>query len=802
MLRNFFIVAIRNMARAKGFAFINIAGLAIGMAATVLIMLYVTDELSYDKYHEKSDRIYRLSRAWVNQDGETNLHLGNVAPPFAPLLESDFEGTILNAVRFLNDNPLITYEDTKIEEDRVFFSEQDVFEVFSWEMIAGDPQTALKEPASIVMTESTARKYFGEEDPIGKQVNYNNLMEMKVTGVTKDVPLNSHFQWDMLVSFQTVEDFFGLENLMQNWGSNNYTTYLLLPENYDYKEMQAQFPDFLDRHQTHGERKPSEGNYLTLWPLTSIHLHSHLDSEVEPNGNIVYIYVYSIIALFILAIACINFMNLSTARSAKRAREVGLRKVMGAYRISLIRQFIIESIFFAVLGMILAVIIVVLSLPAFNVFIGKELSLSMNGNGQVGFYLLVITLIVGIVAGSYPAFYLSSFRPAVILKGERKSSKKKFTFRSLLVIIQFMISITLIIGVGIVQNQISYMQSKELGFNESNMLILPVNDEIYGNYESLKQQFEAQPGIESVSLSSIIPSGRLLDSQGTMAEVDGEMKNINFRVADVHIDHGFLDNLGVKFASGRNFDQERASDSTEAFIINHSAAEAIGWESDDAAVGKKFNYGGRSGLIIGIVEDFHFESLHQEIAPIVFLITAGRSRSMAIRIVEDRRDETLGYLQEQWTYLRPGFPFDFFEIDQRFDAQYQNEERLSTAITIFSMLAIAIASLGLFGLSSFIAELRIKEIGIRKVMGATIPQLLYLLTSGFTVLVLISFLIAAPLAYWVMTKWLGNFAYTDQIHVTPFIVSIGLALLIAWATVSYQTIKAAMTNPVNSLRYE
>jgi len=802
MLRNYFVVAFRNMKRNKGYTFINITGLAIGMAATLLIILFVNDELSYDRYHENADRIYRVTRAWMNEDGETSLHLGQVAPPFAPLLESDFEGTILNAVRFLNDDPLIIYGDTKIEEDRVFFVEEDVFDVFSWQMISGDPKTALAEPGSIVMTESTARKYFGNNDPIDKIINYNNFVDLKVTGITKDVPMNSHFKWDMLVSFKTIENFFGRENMMQNWGSNNYSTFLLLPEGYDYMELQAQLPDFLDRHQTVGERMPSEGNRLTLWPLTSIHLHSHLDSEVEANGNILYIYVYSIIALFILAIACINFMNLSTAQSIKRAKEVGLRKVLGAYRVALIRQFIIESVLFAILGMITAVVLVLLTLSSFNTFIDKSLSLSFGTDGLTLIILLGITILVGVLAGSYPAFYLSSFKPASILKGGGKSTQSKFNLRSILVILQFAISITLIIGVGIVQHQIAFMQNKELGFNKENLLVLPANSEIHDNFEALQQRFEAQPGIKTVSLSSRMPSGRLLDSQGTQAEVDGEMKRVRFRVADIHVDHTFLDKLEVSFAAGRNFDVERASDSTQAFILNAAAVKAIGWDSAEGSIGKKFMYGGRSGQVIGVVEDFHFESLHQEIAPIVFLVTGGRSRNVAMRIDPERKEETLAYLQEQWSYLRPGFPFDYYFVDDRLAENYDNEQRLNTLVKLFSMLAIIIASLGLFGLSSFISEMRIKEIGIRKVMGATIPQILVLLTKGFTVLVAIAFIVAAPLAYLVMESWLTNFAYAASIPMWPFIMAILIAIFIAWTTVSYQTIKAAISNPINSLRYE
>lgn len=804
MLYNYLKIAFRNILKHKGYSFINIFSLAIGMAATILISLFVYDELSYDTYHKNADRIVRVTRAWVNQDGETSLHLGNVAPPFSPLIENDFPEVIQHGVRFLNDDPLITYGETQIEEERVFLVDGDVFEVFTWPLIQGDPTTALVEPNSIVLTETTARKYFGNEDPLGKMINYDNLTEMKVTGIAKDVPLNSHFRWDMLASLSTYEAMVGVENLMQNFGSNNYTTYFLLPEGYDYMELQAQMGDFLDRHLqvSSNGTKPSQYNYLTLWPITDIHLYSHLDSEVEANGDINNVYIYTIIAIFILVIACINFMNLSTARSARRAQEVGLRKVMGAYRITLFRQFIVESILFAFIGMLFSIAIVALALPIFNDFIGKGLALGSTYLSYVVVLMVAITLIVGLVAGSYPAVYLSSFEPATILKNKGKKAGRTINLRSVLVVVQFTISIALIIGVGIVQNQIEYMRTKSLGFDKENMVVLPINDAIFENYENLKQQFEAQPGIESVSLSSRIPSGRLLDSQGTVAEVDGEMKSISFRVADIHVDHEFLENFGMKLAAGRYFDRNRASDSTEAFILNEAAVRAIGWSSSEEAIDKKMNYGSRTGAVVGVVDDFHFESLHQEIAPMIFLVTSGRARSMAFRIDPERREDVMSYLQEQWSFLRPGFPFSNYMVSDRYSDQYANEDRLGVIVQVFSVLAVFIAAMGLFGLSSFIAERRLKEVGVRKVMGASAVQMVTLLSRGITLMVLLSFVIAGPLAYFIMDMWLANFAYKSAIPFGPFVIGITFAISVAWLTVSYQTLKASLTNPAETLRYE
>ncbi|MTI22354.1 ABC transporter permease [Fulvivirga sp. RKSG066] len=807
MLKNYIKIAFRTIAKQRAYAFINIFGLAVGMAATILILLFVQDELSYDEYHTKSDQIYRVSREWLNAEGETSLHLGHCAPPFGPLLQNDFEGIIEEAVRIGSAySPLIVYENKRIEENKFYLADANVFKVFSWDLIEGDPETALVEPGTVVLTESSAKKYFGEENAMGKELMFNNFgmsFPLKVTGITKDVPLNSHFTWDIMGSFATIERAFGRENMMQNWGSNNYATYLLLPKGYNPAELEIQFGGFFDKHMQMNEgRKPSETNRLHLMPITDIHLHSHLDSEIEPNGDIAYIYIYGAIAIFTLIIACINFMNLATARSTKRAKEVGLRKVMGAYRSALIRQFMMESIIFAILGLVVGLGLVFLVLPYFNEFIGKQLSLDFIGNNFIFLLMVGVVLFVGLVAGSYPALFLSKFQAASVLKGAHKSTGQKFNLRSALVVLQFFISIALITSVGIVQGQLDYMRTKNLGFNQNHTMVLPSSDTIYNHFETLKTRFERQPGIKSVTLASRVPSGRLLDSQGASAEVDGDMRNLTFRIADVHIDHTYLSSLEVEFVAGRDFDPNLASDSLEAFVINEATVRGVGWDSAEEAIGKSFRYGNRNGQIIGVVKDFHFESLHQSIAPIAFLITNGRARSVIVKYDIGKKDEVESYLKEQWSYLREGFPFDFYELSDRFSNQYESEDRLAKVVTWFSLLAVFIAALGLFGLASFITERRIKEIGIRKVMGATVLQVLVLLTRGFTFLVLIALVLAGPVAYFGMESWLDNFAYQGPIKPWPFIVAGGFALVVAWLTVSFQTIRAARSNPADSLRYE
>ncbi len=805
MLLNYFKVAYRNLIRNKVFSIVNISGLAFGMAACILISLYILDELSYDTYHENSERIYRISREFLNDDGVTNLHLGQIAPPFGPLIDGDFEGIVEYSVRMLpSGGSLISYEDIHLEQEGVFFAEPTLFDIFSFEVLKGDKSTMLTEPNSVVISESFAEIYFKGVDPIGKTMQYDDMLDLKVTGITADVPRNSHFHFDCLISFITVENYFGRENLMSNWGSNNYATYILLKEGYDPDELEAEFPEFLNRHihSDNSDIKASDWTSLNLWPLTSIHLHSHLDTELETNGNITFVIIYGAIALFILLIACINFMNLSTARSLKRSKEVGLRKVMGAYRFNLFNQFMAESVIYSFLAVIIAMILSALVLPYFNNFVEKNLALSLLLQPKQLMVLILIVLMSGFVAGSYPAIFLSSFHPVKVIKGTLSDKKSTLSFRYLLVIFQFLISIVLIIGVGVINDQLEYVKSKELGFDRENILVLPASDEIFNKYELVKSRLLEHPGITEVAMTSRVPSGRLLDSNSTKAEVNGELKPIPFRVADIHVDHDFLNVLGANILAGRNFDEKRASDSVGAYILNATAVKEIGWSSAEDAIDREFHYGNTAGRVIGIVQDFHFESLHQEIAPMIFLITSGRRTSVMIKFQDTDKNEVFEFLKNEWAALRPNYPFTYYFIAENFDNQYNSEDRLSKLIQYFSGLAILIAVLGLFGLASFSTEQRTKEIGIRKVMGASVTDILLLLNTTFLRLVLIAFVISIPLAWWGMNKWLGTFAYHTNVKIVTLLVSGIIAFLIAVLTVSYRTWRSANTNPAVTLKYE
>lgn len=815
MLKNYFKIALRNLAKSPGYSFINIFGLALGITAFLLILLFITDELSYDKYHENSDQIHRVSREWKNMDGETSLHLGHVAPPFAELIREEFPDDVLHSVRFFDSSPLISHGEKHFVQERFFFADPDIFEVFSWKGVDGDLSTALESPDGIILTESMAQLYFGDENPMGKAIDFSYRgfdFVYQVKGIVEDVPDNSHFRFDFLASMDNVTEFYGgYEQMMQNFGSNNFSTYLLLSEKTDPNVLEANLASVINKAFPAEMFPPGmleEGTLasdfmkLHLMPVTDIHLHSHLDSEIEPNGNIEYIYIYTAVAIFILLIACINFMNLSTARSAKRANEVGLRKVMGAYRSSLVKQFMGESFLLSFLALILGVVFVEALLPYFSDFVDKDLGINYLADFKWFLSLLGIVAFIGLVAGSYPALFLSSFQPATVLKGSFKTKGVHEWFRSGLVVTQFAISITLIASMGIVYNQLEYVQSKELGFDKENIAVVTVNPEIEENYINIRNRLLRQPGVIDVSMQSRVPSGRLLDSQGGQAEINGELIDISFRIADIHVSHNFTELFGLEIVAGRTFDINLASDSTEAFVLNESSVSRLGYTSPEDAIGKQFNYGGRQGFITGVVKDFHFESLHQSIAPIVFVVSSGRNNSIAIKFRDSYRDQTIAFVEDQWATYMPNFPFTYTLIEDSFYEQYEGERVLGQVFAYFALLAIIIAALGLFGLASFTIQQKVKEIGIRKVLGASVSQIVILLSTNFAKLILIAFLVATPVAYFSMKQWLQNFAYYQPVSARIFLIGGGIALVIALLTISYQAIKSALLNPAHTLNNE
>ena len=808
MFINYLKILIRNTRKNPLYMSINVFGLAVGMAVSILILLFVQHELSYDKYHANADRIYRVSRAWFNPDGEVSLHLGHAAAPFGPLIKADYGDDVAAAGRFFHYAPLVKYQNNAFVEENFFFADPEVFDIFSFKILEGDSKEALANSDGLVITESMSQKYFGQENPIGKDLTLDIEGQdavFQVRALMEDMPDNSHFHADFIASMAPVIAFYGGQDaFMKNYGGNNFSTYLLLSEGVDYKSLEAKLPNLIDKYM--GESQSgvpmSKGTQLNLWPVTDVHLYSNLDSEMEPNGNIDYVYIYLAVALFILLIACINFMNLSTARSSMRSMEVGLRKVMGADKSRLIRQFMGESFMLTSISMIFALILVYLFLPTFSNFTDKELSLNFLNNPEYVVGIVGLIAFVGLISGSYPALFLSGFSPSKVLKGAFKAGKGHENFRSVLVVGQFAISVVLIVAVLVVVGQLDYMQSKDLGFEKEDIVVLPTSPAILGNYLILKDRLERHQGIQAVSMSSRVPSGRLLDNQGSTAEINGEMTQLNLRIADVHVAHNFLDTYGIPIVAGRDFDYNLASDSTEAFILNEAAIREIGWESPEEAVGKKFLYGERRGFVTGVMKNFHFESLHQPIVPIVFMIPQDRNNQVSVKIDAANKEQTLAYLKEEWAALRPGFPFEPIFVDEGFNQQYESEQRVKTIFTFFSALAILISVLGLLGLTTFATEQRTREIGIRKVMGAETGNILILLGKDFMKLVMVGFLIAVPISWFGMDSWLEDFAYKIGISWTVFLWAGLIAGVIAAATVMLQSLKAALANPVKSIKNE
>ncbi|MFC2161251.1 ABC transporter permease [Acidobacteriota bacterium] len=801
MLKSYLKTTLRNIKKHLGYSFINIMGLAIGMACCILILLFVFDELSYDKFNTDHDRIYRVTRKWLNEDGVVSLHLGQVAPPIGPLLKNDFP-EILHAVRIIGaDGLLVGRNGNFFEEPRFFFAEESFFNVFTHEMIVGDPATALQDPMTIVITQEMAQKYFGSENPLGQPITVKAdpiKVDMTVTGVIKTMPHNSHFHADIIGSFKTYEAVVGEEE-MRNWSSNNYGTYLLLEENYDISQLENQLDPFIDRHMSVGR---SEQTKLQLQKLTDIHLRSHLDSEIEANSDIIYVYIFSIIAFFVLLIACINFVNLATARSSGRAKEVGLRKVVGAQRSQLIRQFLGESILTAVLSLLIAIALVILILPKFNQFVGRSLSFNLVSNLLLAILLFLFALSVGILSGIYPALFLSAFKPVRILKGKLDSGKKGLSFRTVLVVFQFSISIILIICINVVSKQLSYMQTRNLGFEKEHVVVLPGSPAISENLDSFKSRLLLNPSILSISAAKRVPSGRLLDSSGASVLSGETSQPITFRIALLRVDHDYIPTFKMEMAAGRNFSREIRTDSSQAFILNETAIKGIGWKTPEEAIDQGFKYGNRSGQIIGVVKDFHFESLHQEISPVVMLLSTSDLNQISIRINSLNIPQTMAHLQDVWSEMRPEYPFSYYFIDENFDQLYRSEENLSRIFSYFAFLSIFIGCLGLFGLASYTAEQRTKEIAVRKVLGASLANLVVLLSKEFSKWVLMANVIAWPIGYIVMSRWIQSFAYRSGITIGTFLLAGILAWAIAFITVSYQTIKASLADPVSSLKYE
>jgi putative ABC transport system permease protein len=811
MIRNYLKIAWRNLMKYKVISFINLFGLTVGITCCLLITIYIVNELSYDRYNKNGENVYRVTRSFNNSEGIVSLNLSTVSPPFGYYFPTDFP-EIKKMTRLLNNGTTpFKYKDKLINEPNVYFADENLFSVFTLQVLKGNPGTALKDPFSVMLSEEVAKKYFGTEDPMNKVIKANNQFDVKVTGVYKEFPANSHMHPGVLVSFNTLKDpaIYGEENLRTNWGNNSFFTFLLLPDHYDVNRMIAQFPAFVDRrmdHKNYNGNLPSKYTKLGLQKLTDIHLYSHTDYEAEPNGDIRRVYIFSIIGLFILVIACINYMNLSTARSALRAREIGIRKVIGARKKEIIAQFLSESVLISWAAILISFILLYLTLPWLNSISKQELSVDILLKWQILIPLFLAPFVVGILSGLYPALFMSSFQPVKTLKGLFKAGSGNISFRKVLVVTQFSISIILIITTVIVFQQLQYMQKTSLGYDKEHLITLPYYNDINTSYESFRNELMQNPDIRNVARSSRIPTGRLLDAMGASAYIGDSLRPVTADIKYVATDYDFIPTYGVHVVAGRNFSRAFGTD-TSNFILNEAAVRAIGWKNPEDAVGRNFKYGSFMGKIIGVIGDFHFESLHQKIVPIILLNPATSANqsffnSFSLKASGNNMASTLATIEKTWRKYLPEIPYQYTFLDENFANLYESEQRQGTIFTAFACIAIFIACLGLFGLSAFSISQRVKEIGVRIVLGAKVNSIVTLLSRDFLKLVMIAAIIAFPVAWYAMTHWLEDFAYRVNIHWWVFGLAAILALLVALATVSFHAIRAALANPVNSLRSE
>lgn len=802
MFKNYFKIAWRNLRKNKLFSFINILGLSIGIELCFIIMLYVQDELSYDKFNKNADNIARIVFHANINGGEINESV--VMAPVAQTMKKDFP-EVQDATRLARYGaPKVTYKDKTFKDDQLTLVDPNFFSIFTLPMIKGDAKTALLQPHTVVITKKIAEKYFGKEEAIGKILSFNNTDSYKVTGIIENVPANSHFHFDMFGSIT------GWDQInSDSWLISNTYTYLLLKPGANYKEIEAKFPAMVAKYmgpqiqQQMGlslEQFRTKGNSLgfALQPLTSIHLYSHTNNEFEPGGNATYVYIFAGIAIFMLIVACINFINLSTAGASKRAKEVGIRKVAGSLRLQLISQFLSESILISLIALIIAIVLVQSALPAFNEISGKQLSLNI----QPLLAFIVLGLLVGVVAGIYPAFYLSSFKPITVLKGKLTGNNKSFGLRSGLVVFQFFISVGLIIGTIVVYQQMKFIQNKDLGYNKDKLITIP-NSYVLGKNEAVfKQQMLQDPRIVNATMSWYKPAGPS-NYNNALAYPQGN-DNLIVNGVDYHVDDQYIPTLGMQMITGRNFFKDFATDSS-GIILNETAVKALGWNNANALDKIVIRQNSDKGTnfpfhVIGVVKNFNFKSLHEAISPL--FMTLQPEGGLIFKIKTTDVAGVITTIKKQWETYNTGEPFTYNFMDDLYNKTYSAEQKTGTILNIFSVLTIFVACLGLFGLATYTAEQRTKEIGIRKVLGASVSQVTQMLSKEFIKLVLIASLIAFPVAWWAMNKWLQSFAYRVNISWWMFAVAGLVALLIALITVSFQAIKAAIANPAKSLRTE
>jgi len=806
MLKNYLKIAYRHIARNKFYSAINIIGLAIGITCALLIGLYVQHQYSYDSFHKDSDRIYRVESMFTVQGKLDKFAL--TAFPLVHTMKAEIP-EIEEATRLqFMQNRLFKHGENNIYEDDAYLADSTFFDIFSYEFIHGDPKTALSEPFTAVLTESFADKLFGDIHPIGETIVGGNGLTFRVTGVIEDVPDNSHVQFQLLTSMTTLRELIGVEQYNSTatngfWNISVYS-YIRLNDKTNPQAVMDKFQQFYDKYMKELGDRINTSMTIRLTPVRDTHFIGDLQYDF-PTGNTSYTLIFIFVAIFILLIACINYMNLATARSMNRAREVGIRKVAGAPKGLLIRQFLSESVFLSFISLIIAVIAAYILIPTFSHISGVDISFNIGQNPLLLIYILIATIIVGLISGSYPSFYLSSFKPVTVLKGKLKSGKGSGGLRKVLVLIQFSITIIMLIGTFAVSNQLSYIQKKDLGFDKEDVLVLTLQDtSAVRNMEAVRDAMGNHPDILSSAITTSVPgrmTGKLI--MRVEAEDGFTEKPLNLFVTDTK----FIDLMGMEIVEGRNFSDSLATDREKAVIINEAAAKEMNWS--DGALGKRIYLGLRddgtaffSGEVVGVVKDFNYQSLHNKVAPITIFTTDFPKTSVVIKYNPENIQDVLTYVRETWQDFMPEFPFEYEFLDDVLNEFYIPEQKLAKIFTIFAVISILIACLGLFGLASYTTEQRTREIGIRKVLGATSQTIVMLLSKTFTKWVLLANIIAWPVAYFALKSWLENFAYRTQLSVLTFILSGLIALAIAILTVLYQSLKASRTNPSITLKYE
>jgi putative ABC transport system permease protein len=773
----------------------------LGITFFILIMLYIQYELSFDRNNHNARRIYRVAKELPpghTHGGKTMMV--NTTPPLAPTLMAEFP-EVESAARFCRRrNVLLTHDKNHFLEEEVFFTDPQVFDIFSISLVAGNPQTALADPYSIILSQKTAAKYFGSGDPIGKILRYGDSLELKVTGILKNMPRNSHFIMDLIVPFETLGTISNLD--LNSWDNNFCATYLLMAKGLSPDILEPKIPELYRKH-ANQENWPGGRRYARpfLQSLTSIHLHSDLDGELAPNNDIKNIYLFSTIAMLILIIACINYMNLTTACSAQRGKEVAVRKVVGAQRHQLIKQFYGESMIFTLIALAVSLVLICFLLPAFNAFVERDLSLSLLNNPVLILGVIMVAGFVGLLSGSYPALLISSFLPVFGLKRQILRGQRGRALRNTMVIFQFTVSIGLIICTIVVQQQLGFIKNQEVGYDKDQIVVIRLHDQnVKKRIDALKSELKTNPDVIAVTATDTLPNNIQSEIGPKWPGMPEDYGNFDIYIS--YVDEEYLDVYGMELVQGRNFSHEFPSDTQSAFIFNETLAKTLEWGQP---LGREFqNWDGEAGRIVGVVKDFNFHSLHRHIDPMCLYYRKDQRWIfyLSAKIRGGHIPETLGFMEKTWKTFSPAYQFDYSFFDDIFDRAYRSEHRLGNMFRIFSMLAVFIACLGLFGLAAFTAEQRTKEIGVRKVLGATQKSIFMLLSKEFTKWVLIANFFAWPTAYLAMTKWLQSFAYRAPLAPWIFILATALTMAVAFGTVTMQTAKVASTNPADILRYE